>query len=209
MSWSDFYLFCFLFGVMFSVLSFLAGAVHLPIPAKLHPHFHLHLPHFHGGGHGAAHGGGHGGVRGAGRGGMHISWFNASTVLAFLAWFGGTGYMLIKYSHVHTFFVVALSTLAGLAAGWVVLRCLVKLVGPSDEPLREEDRRIVGAIGTVSMSIRENGTGEIIFPLGGGRRCSGARSEDGKAIEKGAEVVIERYEKGIAYVRRWDDFVKS
>ena len=203
MSWSNFYLFCFLFGTMFSVLSFLAGVVHLPIPAKLHPHFHL--PHFHGGGHGAGHGGSHGGVRG----GMHISWLNASTVLAFLAWFGGTGYMLTKYSHVYTFFVVAVATLAGLAAGWVVLRFLVKLVGPSDEPLREEDRRITGAIATVSMTIRENGTGEVIFPLGGGRRCSGARSEDGKAIEKGAEVVIERYEKGIAYVKRWDDFVKS
>jgi membrane protein implicated in regulation of membrane protease activity len=203
MSWSNFYLFCFLFGTMFSVLSFLAGVIHLPIPVKLHPHFHL--PHFHGSGHGAGHAGSHGGVRG----GMHISWLNASTVLAFLAWFGGTGYMLTKYSHVHTFFVVAVATLAGLAAGWVVLRFLVKLVGPSDEPLREEDRRITGAIATVSMTIRENGTGEIIFPLGGGRRCSGARSEDGKAIEKGAEVVIERYEKGIAYVKRWDDFVKS
>jgi len=210
MSWSDFYLFCFLFGTMFSVLSFLAGAVHLPIPAKLHPHFHLHLPHFHGSGHGAANGVSHGGIRGAGRGGgTHISWFNASTVLAFLAWFGGTGYMLTRYSHAHTFFVVAIATLAGLAAGWVVLRFLIKLVGPSGEPLREEDRRIIGAIATVSMTIRENGTGEIIFPLGGGRRCSGARGEDGQAIEKGAEVVIERYEKGIAYVKRWDDFVKS
>ncbi|MGB8492889.1 MAG: NfeD family protein [Candidatus Acidiferrum sp.] len=202
MSWSNFYLFCFLFGTMFSVLSFLAGAVHLPLPSKLHPHFHFHLPHHHGGGHGV----GHSGVRG---GGMHISWFNASTVLAFLAWFGGTGYMLTKYSHVETFFVVAIATSAGLAAGWVVLRFLVKLVGPSDEPLREEDRRIIGAIATVSMTIHENGTGEIIFPLGGGRSCSGARSEDGRAIEKGAEVVIERYEKGIAYVKRWDDFVKS
>lgn len=202
MSWSNFYLFCFLFGTMFSVFSFLAGAVHLPLPSKLHLHFHFHLPHSHGGGHGAGHSGVHGG-------GTHISWFNASTVLAFLAWFGGTGYMLMKYSHVHTFFVVAVATLAGLAAGWVVLRFLVKLVGPSDEPLREEDRRIIGAIASVSMIIRENGTGEIIFPLGGGRRCSGARSEDGKAIEKGAEVVIERYEKGIAYVKRWDDFVKS
>jgi hypothetical protein len=205
MSWSNFYLFCFLFGTMFSVLSFLAGITHLPIPAKLHPHFHFHLPHLHGSGHAAAHGVSHSGVRG----GIHISWLNASTVLAFLAWFGGTGYMLTRYSHVHTFFVVAVATLAGLAAGWVVLRFLIKLVGPSDEPLREEDRRITGAIATVSMTIRENGTGEIIFPLGGGRRCSGARSEDGKAIEKGAEVVIERYEKGIAYVKRWDDFVKS
>ena len=204
MSWSNFYLFCFLFGTMFSVLSFLAGAVNLHLPFKLH--FHLHLPHSHGG----AHGGGHGGVRGVGRGGgMHVSWFNASTVLAFLAWFGGIGYMLTKYSHIETFFIVAIATLAGLSAGWVVLRFLVKLVGPSDEPLREEDRRIIGAIGTISMTIRENGTGEIIFPLGGGRRCSGARSDDGRPIEKGTEVVIERYEKGIAYVKRWDEFVKT
>lgn len=203
MSWSDVYLFCFLVGVTLSILSFLAGATHAHLPLKLH--LHLHLPHFHGGGHGA----GHSGVRGAGRGGTHISWFNASTVLAFLAWFGGVGYLMTKYSHAETFFIVGIATLAGVAAGWVMLRFLVKLVGPSDEPLREEDRRMIGAIGAVSMSIRENGTGEIIFPLGGARRCSGARSENGQPIERGAEVVIERYEKGIAYVKRWEEFMKS
>jgi hypothetical protein len=37
------------------------------------------------------------------------------------------------------------------------------------------------------------------------RRVSGARSDDGTAIPKGTEVVVERYEKGIAYVRRWED----
>ena len=192
MSWSDVYLFCFLVGVTLSILSFLAGAIHLHLPIKLH--VHLHLPHSHGSSHG---------------GGPHISWFNASTVLAFLAWFGGVGYLMTKYSHVETFLVVGIATMAGMAAGWVVLRFLVKLVGPSDEPLRESDRRVVGALGTVSMTIRENGTGEIIFPLGGGRRCSGARSEDGRPIEKGTEVVIERYEKGIAYVKRWEEFVES
>jgi hypothetical protein len=190
MTWSDFYLFCFLVGVTLSVLSFLAGAVHLHLPFKLH--LPLQAPHHHGGLKGAA----------------HISWFNASTVLAFLAWFGGVGYLMTRYSNVETIFIVCFATAAGLSAGWVVLRFLLKLVGPSDEPLREEDRRIIGAIGTVSMTIREKGTGEIIFPLGGGRRCSGARSEDGKPIEKGAEVVIERYEKGIAYVKRWEEFVK-
>ncbi|HKN25859.1 MAG TPA: NfeD family protein [Candidatus Acidoferrum sp.] len=192
MSWSDVYLFCFLVGVTLSVFSFLAGVIHLHVPLKLH--LHLHLPHPHGASHG---------------GGPHISWFNASTVLAFLAWFGGVGYLMTRYSHVETFFVVAIATLAGMAAGWVVLKFLVKLVGPSDEPLRESDRRVIGALGTVSMTIRENGTGEIIFPLGGGRSCSGARSEDGRPIEKGTEVVIERYEKGIAYVKRWEEFVKS
>src|SRR5271166_2801976 len=116
MSWSDFYLFCFLFGTLFSLLSFMAGAVNLHLPFKMH--FHLHLPHFHGGAHGGGHGGFRGVARGEGRGGgMHVSWFNASTVLAFLAWFGGIGYMLTKYSHVETFFIVAIATLAGLAAG--------------------------------------------------------------------------------------------
>lgn len=208
MSWSDVYLFCFLVGVTLSVLSFLAGVSHMNLPFKLH--LHVHLPHF-----GHAHGVGHGLLRGgAARGGggpsgTHISWFNASTVLAFLAWFGGVGYLMTRYSHVETFFVVAISTLAGIAAGWVMLRFLIQLVGPTDEPLRESDRRIIGALGTISMAIREGGTGEIIFPLGGSRRCSGARSSDGVAIEKGAEVVIERYEKGIAYVKRWEEFVKS
>jgi membrane protein implicated in regulation of membrane protease activity len=209
MSWSDVYLFCFLVGASLSLFSFLAGAVHLHLP------FRMHLP-FHGAGHavgGAHHAGGlaRGGAArgGAARSGMHISWLNASTILAFLAWFGGTGYLLTKYSHVVTFLIVLLATLAGLAAGWMVFRFLLKLVGPSDEPLREEDRRIVGALAKVSMTIRENGTGEIIFPLGGGRSCSGARSEDGGAIEKGAEVVIEKYEQGIAYVKRWDEFMKS
>jgi len=194
MSWSDVYLFCFLVGTTLSVLSFLAGAVHLNLPFKVH--MHLHLPHVHAHHGGATHGSG-----------PHISWFNATTVLAFLAWFGGVGYLMTKYSHVETFLVSGVATAAGAVAGWVMLRFLVKLVGPS-EPLRESDRRIEGALATVSMTIRGDGTGEIIFPLGGSRRCSGARSSDGTAIAKGTEVVIERYEKGIAYVKRWDELMK-
>jgi hypothetical protein len=192
MTWSDFYLLCFLIGFSLAVVSFLAGAIHLHLPFK------WHLP-VHGGHHGA----------GVARGGGHISWFNASSMLAFLAWFGGTGYLLTKYSSVTTILIVGFATLAGLAAGWMVFKFLIKLAGPSDEPLREEDRRVEGALAVVSMTIRENGTGEIIFPLGGARRCSGARTADGKAIEKGAEVVIEKYEKGIAYVKRWEEFVGS
>ena len=193
MSWSDVYLFCFLVGTTLSVLSFLAGVVHVDLPFKAH--MHLHLPHVsvH---HGVAHGGA-----------PPISWFNATTVLAFLAWFGGVGYLVTKYSHMETLLIAGIATLAGMIAGWVMLRFLVKLVGPS-EPLRESDRRMEGALATVSMNIRENGTGEIIFPLGGSRRCSGARSCDGTAIGKGTEVVIERYEKGIAYVKRWDELMK-
>src|SRR5260370_34502891 len=99
-------------------------------------------------------------------------------------------------------------TVAGLAAGWVVFRFMVKLMNSTDAPLKSEDYRIEGSLGTLSMPIRENGTGEIIFSLAGARRCAGARCEDGKPLEKGAEVVIERYEKGIAYVKRWEEVTR-
>ena len=196
MTWSDFYLVCFIVGFSLSVLSFLAGAVHIHLPFKMHLPFH------------AAHHVGAGVSHGGLRGGTHISWFNASSAMAFLAWFGGTGYLLTRHSHLLAVFSLLLATVAGLAAGFIVFRFMVKLVGSTDAPMKSEDYRIEGSVGTISMPIRASGTGEIIFSLAGVRRCAGARSDDGRAIEKGAEVVIERYEKGIAYVKRWEEFTK-
>jgi len=191
MTWSDFYLFCFLVGFSLSVVSFVSGTLHLHLPMKWHLPFH---------------GGHHGGHISDLKGSTQLSWFNASTLLAFLAWFGGTGYLLTRHSRLVGLLILGVSTVAGLIAGWSVFRFMVKLVSSDDLPMTNEERRIEGAIGTVSMPIREGGTGEIIFPIGGVRRCAGARAEDGKTIEKGAEVVIARYEKGIAYVRRWEEF---
>ncbi len=148
MTWSDFYLLCFLVGFSLSVLSFLAGAVHIHLPFK------MHLP-FHGAHHAAA-----GTSRGGLRGGTHISWFNASSAMAFLAWFGGTGYLLTRHSHLFAVASLLLSTSAGLAAGWVVFRFMVKLMNSTDAPMKSEDYRMEGSVGTISMPIRENGTGD-------------------------------------------------
>ena len=60
-------------------------------------------------------------------------------------------------------------------------------------------------LGRVISPIRAGGTGEIIFSQEGTRHTCGARSEDGEALARGTEVIITRYEKGIAYVRRWDE----
>src|ERR1700740_1057225 len=196
MTWSDFYLFCFLVGFSLSVLSFFAGAVPIHLPVKWHLPFQLH-----GGQHG-------GGLHKGAAYGAHISWFNASTLMAFLAWFGGTGYLLTRHSHLLALISFSISVVSGVFAAWLVFKFMVKLMQTADAPMSSEDHRIEGSLGTLSMSIRENGTGEIIFALGGVRRCAGARSGDGKPIEKGAEVVIERYEKGIAYVKRWEEFSK-
>src|SRR6516164_6758080 len=120
MSWSDFYLLCFLVGFSLSVVSFLAGAVHLHLPVK------WHLP-VHGGHHGG------GGLRtGGAKGGSHISWFNASSILAFLAWFGGTGFLLTKHSSLVAMACLSIAAAAGLLAGWLVFRFMARLVKNSD-----------------------------------------------------------------------------
>jgi len=205
MTWSDFYFLCFIVGFSLSVLSFLAGAIHIHLP------FRLHLP-FHGGHHaGGLHSGGHAHGASSAKGASthadwHFSWFNASTMLAFLAWFGGTGYILTKYSNLVAIASLGLATLAGLVSGSIVFKFMVKLMHSNETQLNEADYRVEGSLCTVTMPIRANGTGEVVFLLGGVRRSAGARTDDGKAIEKGAEVVIERHENGIAYVKRWDEF---
>ena len=205
MTWSDFYLLCFLVGFSLSVLSFLAGAIHIRLP------FRLHLPSYGGHHSDGLHSGGHAHGASSAKGASthahgHFSWFNASTMLAFLAWFGGTGYILTKYSNLVAIASLGLATLAGLVSGSIVFKFMVKLMRSNETQLNEADYRVEGSLCTVTMPIRANGTGEVVFLLGGVRRSAGARTDDGKPIEKGAEVVIERHENGIAYVKRWDEF---
>jgi membrane protein implicated in regulation of membrane protease activity len=197
MTWSDLYLLCFLVGFSLSVLSFLAGAVHIHLPFKMH--FPFHAASGNGGGAHATSAHGHSG---------HISWFNATTFMAFIAWFGGVGYILTTHSHLVALASLGFATLAGLFAGFTVFRFMTRLVRSSESEMNDWDYRMEGSVGTISMPIRQNGTGEVIFEQGGARRSLVARCEDGKMLAKGAEVVIERYDHGIAYVRPWDEFTK-
>ncbi|MGA8871781.1 MAG: NfeD family protein [Candidatus Acidiferrales bacterium] len=199
MTWANFYLFCFLIGFALSLLAFLAGAVHLHIPAKLH----IHLPAQ------ALHGKAIAGLRGGhAQAGGGISWLNASTILAFLAWFGGTGYILTRNSHIVAALSLLISAGVGLVGGWMVFAFMARIVRISERQMLDWDYRLEGSVGTLSSAIRENGTGEITFERNGAIKSASARSEDGKPLPKGAEVVIARFENGIAFVERWEDFTR-
>ena len=184
MTWSDFYLICFLVGFSLSALALVAGSVHLHLP-HLHFHHGIHLP----------------------RGPLaaELPWFNFGTLSAFLAWFGGTGYLLEHYYGVWFVAALGFATLSGLAAASVVFWFLAKVLMAREAALNPADYEMVGVLGRVSSSIRAGGTGEIVYSQEGTRRVAGARSEQGIAIPKGAEVLVMRYEKGIAYVQPWQD----
>ena len=74
-----------------------------------------------------------------------------------------------------------------------------------DVPLDPADYDMVGVLGRTTIPIRAGGTGELVYTQGGTRHVVGARSEDGAAIAKGCEVIVTKYEKGLAYVRPWED----
>ncbi len=191
MTWADFYLVCFVVGFFLSLLMFLAGGMHLHIP-----HFHGHaLPvHIHAPGH--AHGGGHGG---------QVSPFNLISLTAFLAWFGGTGYLLTRHSTIWFWAALGISLLSGTGGAAIIYLFLSRVLSSPDEVLDPADFEMVGVLGRLSMPIREGGTGELIYSQAGTRRVCGARVEDGSPILKGTEVVVTRYERGIAYVRPWSE----
>jgi membrane protein implicated in regulation of membrane protease activity len=185
MTWSDVYLICFLVGLALSALSFLGGT-------------HLHLSHAVG--HHAGFAGGH---HGGGRG-TTVSRINFATITAFLAWFGGTGYLLSLSSGASFPLVFIVASASGLTGAAVVFWFVAKVLWSPDENLDPADYDMVGVLGRITNPIRSGGTGEIVFSQQGTRRTAGARSEDHHPIGKGTEVVVTRYENGIAYVRPWD-----
>jgi hypothetical protein len=89
--------------------------------------------------------------------------------------------------------------------GAIVFLFLSRVLISPEESMDPADYEMTGVLGRVSVSIRDKGTGEIIYSQAGTRRTCGARGEDGNAITKGTEVVVTRYEKGIAFVRPWTE----
>ncbi len=209
MTWESFYLVCFMLGLALSVLSLLGGMGHIGGHVPMHvPHVpHLpaghpvHLPH----GATAAHATGQAGGQGA----ATVPWWNAFSIMVFLCWFGAAGYLLTRYGSFVAGVVVLLAGVCGLAGGAIVFFFLAKVMLPHERELTADETAIVGVVGRVSAAIRADGTGELIYEQMGARHSAPARSEDGVPIPKQEEVFVVRHEKGVAYVRRWEEALEE
>jgi membrane protein implicated in regulation of membrane protease activity len=198
--WQGFYFACFVAGLLLSVVSLVGGMGHI------HWHFHgFHLPH-----------GTHvphathfqGGATGRGTSSIAIPWWNAFSIMVFLCWFGAAGYLMTRYGTLVASAIFVLAALCGLLGGAVVFWFLAKVLLPHERELTADETAVAGAVGRVSAAIRAGGTGEILYEQLGARRSAPARAEAGESIPRGEEVFVVRYEKGIAYVRRWEDLLE-
>jgi membrane protein implicated in regulation of membrane protease activity len=193
----DFYLICFIVGFVLSLVSFMAGAMHVDFSH----HGGDMLPGVHAGGDAPSlhHQGPHSAST------LTVSPFNFSTLMVFLAWFGGAGALLVSQWHAGFLAALAGALVSGLIGATLVFLFLVKVLLPHDTSMKPTDYELKGTLGTLTLGIREGGTGEIAYVQGGTRKLCAARGLDAAAIAKGTEVVVLRFDQGIAYVQRWDE----
>ena len=197
MTWASFYLICFLVGLFLSAFSLLGGMGHFGGGGHVHfPHApHVHIPH-----------GAHGAHGGAGpHGAATVPWWNAFSIMVFLCWFGAAGYLLTRFGSFVAGVVVVLATICGVIGGAIIFLFLSRVLMADEHELTADETEVVGAVGRVTSAIRPSGTGEIGYEQLGARRSVPARSENGDPILKDEEVFVVRYERGIAYVRRWEE----
>ena len=125
LDWNTIYLTCFAVGLVLSVVSFLTGTAHLHIG-------HFHFGHAHGAGAKAHHA---------------MSIFNAFSLMAFLCWFGGTGYLLHRYGMFAASVVLGFAVLSGTAGASLLFWFLTRVIMPHERTLEPADTEMVGVLG--------------------------------------------------------------
>jgi hypothetical protein len=217
MTWQDFFLICFAVGFAWSMVSLLLGGLHIHLPK-----FGIHGLHV--GPHAAGHIGGAGHAGAAVKigsvsktsaasssndaaAGILSGLLNPSAIAIFLAWFGGAGYLLTRHAFLAFWLVILLSIATGLA-GASLIAYLMFYLQSKERPMDPADYEMVGVLGQIAALVRPGGTGEMIFTRDGGKHAAPVRSENGLELACGVEVIVTRFEQGIAYVRTWEDMAE-
>ena len=183
MNWATFYLICFVVGFALSAISLLSGMGHLHLPVK----WHVHFGHSTGLGagtqtgimHGAAHSslGAHAapsglqGVKSASLAGhaAALSPINFFTIMAFLTWFGGTGYLLTQYSSMWFALGLLVATVSGAGGAAVIFMFLTKIVLAHESHLEPEEM-IGQPVAKIMPAGLEDEEQKILFQICAGRK---------------------------------------
>lgn len=125
-------------------------------------------------------------------------------VVAFLVAFGVAGYLLTRHGTMGGGAGAGAALLIGLLWAALVTRLAIATarVQPEHDP---DDPRFVlqGHVALVTNAIPADGEGSIAIGEGPEARSLLARAIDGRSIDDGVEVCIERVDDGVAYVELW------
>lgn len=152
--------------------------------------------------------GGHGG-HGIDGHGLLDGMFNVSSLLAFITWFGGIGYVARNGLGLWTWLSLLLGVLGGFVGAAVIGWVVMKLQREDSEEMNPASWSQVGVIGRVTSSIRSQGYGEIVYEQHGTRQVASAKASGESAIPRNTEVVVLRVERGVAIVEPFEDLLRE
>ncbi len=134
---------------------------------------------------------------------------NLNGALIFLLVFGVLGYLLHNSQGAQILVTLLVAALVGALAAIGVNAALTSIFITSQAgELTADSSRLEGRLATVSIAIRAQGIGEVIYNDDTGTRHSiGARATNDQPIESGAQVVIIAAEDGMTTVQQWDNFI--
>ncbi len=231
---SLFFIGCFLFGLLFLLVTIVLGnlghAGHAHVSHAGHMGHTTHVSHTVHGGHtqagGHAHGAGsshptsqapsthgQGQERGQANQSSGPAWFayiNPTSIVFFLIGFGFFGYVFHNTAHFLLPITLLLSGISGLVIAGLLLLLFSRIFSNIEGETEQDVADRTGLLGTVSIPIQENGMGEILYTSPAGLRKSiPARSVGGQRLERGQEVVVVNYAQGVAEVDTWEHFINE
>ncbi len=170
----------FLFGLLFSLISLALGAFDF--------------------------GADHGGDPGDNGHDAGHDYLNFSVILAFIAWFGGVGYLASSGAGWTAAASIVVAIIGGLAGASFIYQVFKHFIRPASRmELDPRDYEMTGKLAHVTSSIRPGGIGEIVYEQSGSRMVRAARSSSGTAIPRGTEVIVLGSERGVGMVAPWSD----
>ncbi|MDQ6660191.1 MAG: hypothetical protein M3Z24_04410 [Chloroflexota bacterium] len=218
---------CFLFGFLFLIVTALLGNLG-------HGHASTHHGSVHIGGHGGVshtigHAQGHTGHTGhtghavgnqaQGQQTANsnqeqflstLSYLNPTSVVLFLLGFGLLGYVFHNTTRFMLPLTLVMAGIGGILIAALLLWFIGRIFGDSEGATVQDVSDRTGLLGKVSTTIQENSLGEITYTSPGGMRKSiPARSLHGERLERGLEVVVVNYQRGVAEVETWDKFIQE
>ncbi len=133
--------------------------------------------------------------------GLTISPLKPIVIVAFVTVFGGAGLMSL---HSGSSPLMALVTALGAAliVAVVMYYFVVVPLHKAQNTSAGSQQDMIGKTAITSLRILGDSFGRISYSANGNSYNAPARSVDGKDIERGAEVIVEKLERNVFYVRK-------
>jgi len=188
MTLGNVYFACFIAGIVFAVFQWLFS----------------HLGGDHAGDYSSdSSAGGHAGAdHSIDHGEAHVTPISPNVLAAFLTCFGAGGMIstwALGYGLIRSLVVALPCGFIFAAVFYYAIKLLFSVTQASSEAKVAD---LIGEMAEVSVPITEDSVGEIVYAWLGTRYMAPAKSSDGKPIERGQKVIIEKVESGIYTVRR-------